>query len=66
MIVTGVPGQPVTANPVAATAADPAVHALDLVPRTVPGLMTWACSRSPAMLARRFSAAVITPPSSLG
>jgi hypothetical protein len=65
-MVTGVPGQPVTATPVAATAAGPAVHALDTVPRTAPGLMTSACSRSPPMLARRFSAAVITPPSSLG
>ena len=44
--VTGVPGQAVTAPPVAATAAGPAVHALDTRPRTAPGLMTSACSRS--------------------
>ena len=38
--VTGVPGQAVTAIPVAATAAGPAVHALDTRPRTAPGSMT--------------------------
>src|SRR5215472_15036222 len=54
------------ADPVAATAADPAVHAPDTLPSTAPGSMTSACSRSPPMLARRSSAADITPPSSLG
>ena len=64
--VTGVPGQAVTATPVAATAAGPAVHALDTLPMTAPGLTTWARSRSPPTLARRVSEAEITPSSSLG
>ena len=42
MTVTGVPGQAVTLTPVAATAAGPAVHALDTFPRTAPGLTTSA------------------------
>ena len=64
--VTGVPGQPVTLTPVAATAAGPAVHALDILPRTAPGRTTSTCSRSPPTLVSRFSEAEITPPSSLG
>ena len=43
--VTGVPGQPVTRSPVAATAAGPAVQALDTLPSTAPGLMTSAFFR---------------------
>lgn len=66
VMVTGVPVHAVTGIPVAATAAGPAVHALDTLARTAPGSMTWTCSRSPPMLARRFSEAEITPPSSLG
>ena len=64
-MVTGVPGQAITLTPATATAAGPAVHALDTLPRTVPGLMTWACSRSPPTLPSRFSAEKIKP-SSLG
>src|SRR5207244_12101222 len=64
--VTGAPGQGVTLTPVAPTAAGPAVHAPDTLPRTAPGRTTRACSRSPPTLPDRFSAAEITPPSSLG
>jgi hypothetical protein len=64
--VTGVPGQAITLTPVAATAASPAIHPLDTLASTAPGLTAWTCSRSPPTLPRRFSAAEITPPSSLG